>query len=74
MSDPCFVPTRLCCGQKHLGVVCPDNKVMCCYCFDRFTMEELASDEDGLIDVCQECWNREQEQLSGRIERGRDSG
>lgn len=54
---PPFVPWRACCGQRHLGPLCPDNKVMCCLCFDRFDVEELAlaSDGSGREDVCKPC-------------------
>lgn len=51
-----FVPTRLCCGQRHFGLVCPDGKVMCCMCFNRFEKSELFVDEQGLrVDVCVPC-------------------
>lgn len=53
-------PTRLCCGQKHYGVVCPDGKVMCCLCFDRFDVKGLNVTEDGRPeDVCRECAEEE---------------
>lgn len=50
-------PVRLCCGQRHWGPQCPDGKVMCCMCFDRFEVEGLSVDpEDGItIDVCLAC-------------------
>lgn len=51
-----FVPTRLCCGQKHHGVVCPDGLVQCCICFDRVPIERLHEDaEGGHVDVCLAC-------------------
>lgn len=59
------IPFRLCCGEQHYGPVCNDGKVMCCHCFDRVERDKLASDGESLIDVCQECWNVEQEQLKG---------
>jgi hypothetical protein len=49
-------PVRLCCGQRHYGVVCPDGKVMCCSCFERVTLGELSVDENGTrVDVCVPC-------------------
>ena len=49
-------PVRLCCGRRHFGPVCPDGHVMCCLCFDRFTIDQLAVDDDGArVDVCQAC-------------------
>jgi hypothetical protein len=49
-------PVRLCCGQRHTGVVCPDGKVMCCVCFNRVTTDKLYVDPDGdRWDICKEC-------------------
>lgn len=50
-------PVRICCGQRHLGPKCPDGKVMCCICFDRFDEEDLMTDpKDGKKwDVCKGC-------------------
>lgn len=49
-------PVRLCCGQRHMGPVCPDGKTMCCVCFDRFNMDDLMMDDDGVyFDVCKGC-------------------
>lgn len=46
-------PVRLCCGLRHWGPVCPDDKVMCCICFERFSQEELYVDPGGIRwDVC----------------------
>lgn len=50
------VPVRLCCGQRHLGVVCPDGLVMCCLCYRRVGFEDLAVTDDGQReDVCTSC-------------------
>lgn len=58
-------PTRLCCGQKHYGVQCPDGKVMCCLCFDRFEVKDLTLTEDGTPeDVCKSC-NRIEQMMMG---------
>jgi len=53
MNEP---PVRLCCFKRHWGAVCPDGKVMCCLCFDRFEQSELNVTEDGSKeDVCKKC-------------------
>jgi hypothetical protein len=43
-------PVRLCCGQRHWSVVCPDGLVMCCICFDRFEPNDETRE-----DVCWRC-------------------
>lgn len=49
-------PVRLCCGQRHWNVACPDGKVMCCLCFNRFDPTGLHLLSDGRReDVCAEC-------------------
>lgn len=53
-------PVRLCCGQRHWAVACPDGRVMCCLCFDRFEQEELYSDDEGTWDICAACHDHEQ--------------
>lgn len=59
------MPVRLCCGQRHWTVACPDGKVMCCLCFNRFTQDELYSDSDGVKwDVCIPCHRQEVEWAS----------
>jgi hypothetical protein len=55
LSEP---PVRLCCGQRHFGLLCPDGKIMCCLCFDRFALSELSQspDAEGVKeDVCADC-------------------
>jgi hypothetical protein len=53
---PDIDPVRLCCGQRHSTVKCPDGLVMCCICFSRFPVTELHADESGqLWDICQGC-------------------
>lgn len=55
-------PTRICCGQKHFGVVCPDGKVMCCVCFYRVSQDKLNTLENGMKeDCCLDCANKEKE-------------
>ena len=55
-----FAPVRLCCGQKHFGPQCPDGKVMCCLCFDRFEIADLNVTADGNPeDVCKKCAEKE---------------
>jgi len=66
-----MIPWRLCCGQQHLGVQCPDGMYMCCLCFDRFEVDELAIEDGDTIDVCWTCFNWEQERLQ---KRQRDNG
>jgi hypothetical protein len=49
-------PVRLCCGQRHLGAVCPDGMVMCCVCFYRFSPAGLYVDaQKDRWDVCLGC-------------------
>lgn len=48
-------PVRLCCGERHSGPMCPDGKVMCCLCFDRFEVEDLSVVEGVIENVCKEC-------------------
>lgn len=57
MTDQNVAPVRLCCGQRHYGVQCPDGLVMCCLCFSRFPVEQLHVDpSDGRrVDVCIGC-------------------
>lgn len=58
--DPLFdAPVRLCCGERHLGAVCPDDKVMCCLCFLRFPVSELNVTKTGPEDVCLGCATQE---------------
>lgn len=50
-------PVRVCCGQRHYGVTCPDGKVMCCVCFERFDVSDLAVSGNPMVayDVCKGC-------------------
>lgn len=49
-------PVRLCCFERHYGVQCPDGKVMCELCFDRFEVSDLNVTEDGNPEnVCKPC-------------------
>ena len=42
-------PVRLCCFERHWGAVCPDGKVMCVVCFERFDESDLWIDPiDGI--------------------------
>lgn len=61
-------PVRLCCGQRHAGVQCPDGLVMCCLCFERFPVEGLSLDpHDGKPwDVCIACDAAEKEAMRAR--------
>lgn len=53
-------PVRLCCMQRHHGTVCPDGKVMCCLCFDRFDIADLNKHDGDPEDVCLPCAEHEQ--------------
>jgi hypothetical protein len=48
-------PVRLCCGQRHWHVVCPDGLVMCCVCFERVPADEAWEDDGQKWDVCRTC-------------------
>ena len=51
-----WTPTRLCCGTKHWGSVCPGGLVMCCICFERVPVDRLTVEPDGCrVDVCMSC-------------------
>jgi hypothetical protein len=55
------MPVRLCCGERHLTVACPDGLVMCCLCFHRFPQEKLWADATGQRwDICRECGEAEE--------------
>ncbi len=59
-------PIRLCCGQRHWEVQCPDGAVMCCICFMKFGVESLSVLPDGSkTDVCKTC--AEQEERTRRM-------
>lgn len=60
-----ITPLRVCCMQRHGGVQCPDGLVMCCICFDRFTVDQLAVDDGSRVNVCAECGAREARILAG---------
>lgn len=60
-------PVRLCCNQRHAGPVCPDGKVMCCLCFNRFDPSDLSLLPDGRReDVCVACKASEDAELAKR--------
>jgi hypothetical protein len=52
---------RICCGEEHMGVQCPDGLVMCCLCFERFPVSELHEIRGGRGDVCKGCAEKEDE-------------
>lgn len=52
-------PVRLCCGQRHFGVQCPDGLVQCCLCFDRVEVSGLAVEDGALVNICQACMQQE---------------
>lgn len=58
-------PVRICCGQRHFGVVCPDGMVMCALCFERVHQSELSRRNDGRLEnVCQKCSDSESHNTS----------
>lgn len=52
-------PVRLCCGQRHNTVQCPDGLVMCCICFHRVSIDMLNKTANGHEDICLECAENE---------------
>lgn len=66
---PPEAPVRLCCGQRHWTVSCPDGLTMCCLCFSRFPVEKLWTDEEGTWDVCIPCESANQEYRKAHPER-----
>jgi hypothetical protein len=54
MDEPPF--RRLCCGQRHDGVQCPDGLVMCAICYNRVDPLHLNPlPEGGWENVCRMC-------------------
>lgn len=66
MLMPDQAPVRLCCGERHVGVICPDGKVMCCLCFERFPREQLNVRDGHRENVCVPCAEQEDEELAKR--------
>lgn len=63
-DDPFPPPVRPCCMQRHWGPVCPDGRVMCQLCYDRFEVKDLHVCEDGTPeDVCVPCAEHDQEMV-----------
>jgi hypothetical protein len=63
-GTPLIDPVRVCCGQRHTTIACPDGKVMCQLCFSRVEVDGLAIDGDGnRVDVCLPCFVHEQTML-----------
>ncbi len=69
MSDSDRPPVRVCCGKRHFGIVCPDGKVMCCMCFERFDQDQLSIDpKDGKkLNICKECDDKKKRRRSFEI-------
>lgn len=54
-------PVRLCCGERHWGVVCLDGLTLCPICFERYAEHELYVDDAGQVwDVCVYCKSAEE--------------
>jgi hypothetical protein len=52
---------RLCCNQRHWGVVCPDEMVMCCICYHRVPADQVYTDVGGQKwDMCDPCGKAEE--------------
>lgn len=67
------IPVRLCCGQRHWTVTCPDGKVMCCICFSRFAREELHADDQGQRwNICIPCEKHNEDYRSAHPEAGKE--
>ena len=66
--DFSYGPIRLCCGQQHWSVDCPDGLVMCCYCFDLWSPSYLWVDPtDGKkVDICRPCKETEEKVMRER--------
>ena len=62
--NPAYIPVRLCCFQRHLGPVCPDGKVICCLCFNRFEISELNHTDGKPEDVCKHCAELERKTIN----------
>lgn len=59
-----ILPTRLCCGERHWSVECPDGRVMCCICFNRVPIRKLNTLPSGeQEDVCIPCAKFERERM-----------
>lgn len=58
-------PVRLCCWQRHWGVLCPDGLVLCCLCFYRYPVWALSVDPaDGKpVDKCKQCAKDEEAEM-----------
>lgn len=56
-----MIPYRVCCGQQHTGAMCPDGLVMCCHCFERVGVDQLAVLLCELVDVCKPCAIKERD-------------
>lgn len=63
------IPVRLCCGKRHSGAQCPDGKMMCCLCYERFDMSKFHVLSDGCVeDVCRACNEVEEAEMHRRQE------
>lgn len=55
-NDPSQAPVRPCCGQRHWTIACPDGRVMCDLCYDRFELAGLYVDAAGTRwNICITC-------------------
>lgn len=66
-------PVRLCCMNRHYGPQCPDGLVMCCLCFERWHVEQLAVDEHWTrVDVCGACAAKDAELTAVALREARE--
>jgi hypothetical protein len=62
-------PVKLCCGQRHWTIRCPDGLVMCELCYDRFQEADLQPVEDDPTarwNICKPCWEHDQAQVEAK--------
>ncbi len=60
-------PVRLCCFQRHWSIQCPDGRVFCELCYDRFEVDELHVLPDGSREnVCKGCDEAEKAEIARR--------
>lgn len=56
----------MCCGERHVGALCPDGSVMCCLCFNKYPLSAMSEVDGVKTDVCPNCALQEALQLEVR--------
>ena len=70
MNEPNPGPIRLCCGQRHWTVACPDGLVLCGMCFHRKPIEEMNVLPDGAREnVCVLCAEDERRRIEAKFQK-----